>query len=437
MDLPPAAERGFSFADPFAAGLLFLGIAIFAAIGALSHERERAFSASLVYLGLGLAAAVAIEIIDIAWVDPVADASLVEHVTELAVIIALFGTGMKLERPLKGPAWGSVVRLLAITMPLTIGAVVLFGTGVMGLSLGAAIALGAILAPTDPVLAGDIGVGPPGQEDAHESNFSVTGEAGLNDGLAFPFLFLGLFVLDPGGTSWLGEWLLADVLFAIVVGAAIGAAVGFGIGLAAVKLRERELFASVFDPWLAIPAVLAIYGLTEFAGAYGFIAAFAGGLAFRRYERDHEYNRRAHEGAEVAEKLSELAVVLLLGSMISVSGLGEPGLAGWLLVAALLLVMRPAAVAITFVGSGLPARQRAFLGWFGVRGVGSLFYAAAAVGSGYLTGSEATIVTWTAVAAVAVSIVAHGVTATPLSRRLLPDEALTPGIASREDQTPG
>src|SRR5918997_2580809 len=163
--LPLAADRGFSFADPYAIALAFAGVAVFAAIGALSHQHERAFSASLIYLGLGLAAATIIDLLGVSWIDPFADAALIEHLAEFAVIVALFGTGLKLERALDPHAWGSVARLLGIVMPLTIAAVTLFGTEVMGLSLGAAIMLGAILAPTDPVLAGDIGVGPPEEED--------------------------------------------------------------------------------------------------------------------------------------------------------------------------------------------------------------------------------------------------------------------------------
>ena len=426
-----AAERGFSFADPYVAGLLFVGIAVFAAIGALSHERGRAFSASLVYLGLGIVAAVAIEVTGLDWVDPLNDAVVVERVAELAVIIALFATGLKLDRPLDWASWSGVARLLVIAMPLTIAAVAAFGGIVMGLSVGAAITLGAILAPTDPVLAGDIGVGPPGHEDEHEPNFSLTGEAGLNDGLAFPFLFLGLFALDPGGVSWLGDWLLADLLYAVAGGVLIGAAAGVGFAALSVWLKQRDLFAEAFDAWLAIPVVLVIYGATELLGAYGFIAAFAGGVAFRRYEHDHEYKLRVHEGAEITEKFGELAAVLLLGSMVSITGLGSPELTGWLLIPVLLAVIRPLAVAASFAGARLPRNERVFIAWFGVRGIGSLYYAAVAVGSGYLTGAEAEIVAWTAIAAIVVSIVVHGMTASPLSHRLLPPEAQTPGIAQR------
>ncbi|HEX2129838.1 MAG TPA: cation:proton antiporter [Solirubrobacterales bacterium] len=422
LALPGAADPGFSFADPLAIGLLVCGLAVFAAIGALSHEGERAFSASMIYLALGAGASVVIQLVNVSWVDPLEDYELVERLTELAVIIALFGTGMQLDRPLQWGSWARVARLLVIAMPLTIAAITLFGTQVMGLSLGAAIVLGAILAPTDPVLAGDIGVGPPGDEEEREPNFSVTGEAGLNDGFAFPFLLLGLFVATEGGTDWLGEWALADVAYAIAAGIAIGAAAGYGLGGLAVELRKRRLLDKDFDAWLAIPSVLAIYGLTEVAGGYGFIAAFAGGLAFRRYEHTHEYNRTVHEGAEVVEKIGELAVILLLGSMLTFAGLGQPGLEGWLLVPALLLVIRPATVFASLLRSRLPVSDRAFIAWFGVRGVGSLYYVAVALGSGALAAEEAKVVVWTTIACVLVSILVHGVTAEPLSRRWLPAE---------------
>jgi NhaP-type Na+/H+ or K+/H+ antiporter len=426
-----AAERGFSFVDPPAIGLIFCGLAIFAAIGALSHQHERAFSASIIYLCLGAGAAVVIDLADIAWVDPLADEELIERLTELAVVIALFGTGLKLEEPFARRSWASVARLLCVAMPLTIAAIALFGTQVMGLSLGAAIVLGAILAPTDPVLAGDIGVGPPGSEEEQEPNISVTGEAGLNDGLAFPFLFLGLYIAAEDGEGWIGEWALADIAYGIGFAVVIGAVLGYGIAALAVTLRERDLLATVFDAWVAVPSALVIYGTAEIAGTLGFIAVFCGGVAFRHYEHGHEYNRHVHDGAETVEKFGELAVILLLGSMLTLSGLGAPGLSGWLLVPVLLVAIRPAAVAISMVRGRLPGPERAFVAWFGVRGIGSLYYAAVAVGAGTLSGEETEVVVWTAIACVVVSILVHGATATPLARRLLPPEALDEGIARR------
>ncbi|MEZ5155932.1 MAG: cation:proton antiporter [Solirubrobacterales bacterium] len=430
-----AAERGFAFADLYAVGLVFCALALFAAIGALSHQGDRAFSASIIYLGFGAVAAIGVELLGIRWLEPIADARLIEHVSELAVIIALFGAGLKLDRAFTWRAWSGVARLLLIAMPLTIAGVALFGTGVMGLSLGAAVVLGAIVAPTDPVLAGDIGVGPPGDEEEQEPNFSITGEAGMNDGLAFPFLFAGLFMLQPGGSGWIGDWVLADVLYALVAGFAIGASVGFGLGALAVRLRSRRLLSATFDAWLAIPSVLLVYALTEVAGGYGFIAAFAGGVAFRRYERTHEINRPVHEGAETVEKLGELTVILLFGSMLSITGLQAPGWSGWLLVPVLLVVIRPAAVMIATAGSRhVSNRERLFVAWFGVRGIGSIYYAAVAAGAAQLSGANAGVIVWTAYMCVLVSILAHGVTAAPLSRMLLPEPG-SPGARRRLRRT--
>jgi len=414
-----AAGTGFSFADPYALALLFVGFAVFAAIGALSHQHERAFSASLIYLGLGLGAAVVLGLAGVSWIQPIEDSDVLEHVTEFALVIALFSTGLKLDRSLDPRGWGSVLRLLGGTMLLSIAAVALFAWGVMGLSVGVAIVLGAALAPTDPVLAGDIGVGPPGEEDEREPHFSITAEAGLNDGLAFPFLLLGLFLVEREGGGWVGEWLAADVVYAVVAGVAIGALSGYGIAALAVRLRDRKLLLHDLDGWLGIAAVLVVYGLAETAGAYGFLAAFVGGLAFRRYERDHEVNEGVHRGSETVEKFGELAVLLLLGSLVTLEGLGRPGWSGWLLVVLVIVVIRPLTVFVSFVGSRLPSREQAFLAWFGVRGVGSLYYATFAIGAGVLARSEQEILFWTVAVAVLVSIAVHGTTGTPLSRRLL------------------
>jgi NhaP-type Na+/H+ or K+/H+ antiporter len=348
--------------------------------------------------------------------DPLRNARLLEWASEIAVVIALFATGLRLDRVLGLRSWASVWRLLAIAMPLTIGAVTLFGVHAMGLPLGVAIVLGAILAPTDPVLAGDIGVGPPDEEDEREPSFALTGEAGLNDGLALPFVFLGLFVLGEE-RDWGWEWLAADVLYAIPAGLAIGALGGYLTAALAVRLRERELLLPQFDGWMAIPTVLAVYGLAELVGGLGFLAAFAGGVGFRGYERSHNYNKRVHHGIETVEKLGELAVILLIGSMLTLDGLEAPGLSGWLLVPVLLLAIRPLAVLIALLGSRLAWRERLFVAWFGVRGVGSLYYAAIAVGAGLLA-DDAGVVVWTTLTCIVVSIVVHGVSATPLDRRL-------------------
>jgi sodium/hydrogen antiporter len=334
-------------------------------------------------------------------------------------VVALFATGLKLERELSFRGWRNVARLLLVAMPLTIGAIALFGSLVMGLSLGAAIALGACLAPTDPVLAGDIGVGPPGDEEEREPNFSITGEAGLNDCLACPFLLLGVAIAEGDD---LVEWALADIVYGIVAGIAIGGVLGYGIAALTVRLRDRELLAHELDGWVAIGAVAVIYGATEIAGAYGFLAAFAGGIGFRRYEHTHERNRGVHDGAEIVEDVAELALILVLGSCFTLTGLGEPGVSGWMLVPLLLLVIRPAAVLLSLVRTRESLRERAFVGWFGVRGIGSLFYASVVIGLGAFSEGETRAIFWTVAVVVLVSIAVHGISATPLTRRWISDE---------------
>ena len=424
MSVAAAIDPGLGSPDAYAVGLLFVGIAVLVAILALSHQRARAYSASIVYLAMGAAAAAGIALLDAPWLDLLDDHTTVERASEIAVFVALFAAGLRLDRRLRWRAWRSTALLLGVVMPLTIAAVAAFGAYGMGLSAGAAIVLGAALAPTDPVLAGELGVGPPGEREEAEPAFALTSEAGLNDGLAFPFVLLGLVVAGGAGPGGIAEWLAADVVYATLAGVAIGAAGGWALSALAARLRERSLVARELDGWAALGAVLAIYGLTQVAGAYGFLAAFAGGIAFRRRERDHEYNTSVHAGAATVEKMLELAMILLLGSLLTLDGLEAPGLAGWLLAPLLLLVVRPAASAVGLVGSPMRPRERAWVAWFGVRGVGSLYYAAAAVGAGVLAPAEEVTVAWTVVAVVVVSIVVHGVTGAPLTRRLLGEQAL-------------
>ena len=366
LSLLIAAEPGFSFAAPWALGLLFLALALFAGIGALSHQRERAFSPSLVYLALGAMAALGLWVLGLESLDPREDAALFEHVTELAVLVAVFGTGLRLHRAHELRHWGHVAKLLALVMPLTIALVALFGVWAMGLSLGAAIVLGSILAPTDPVLAGDVGVGPPGEEEGRsEPEFALTAEAAANDGLGTPFLLLGILVAGLGGGGDVGAvltgWLAADVLYAILVAVAIGVAAGYGIAALFARLRGANLLLHALDGWAGVASALAIFALAEVAGAYGFVAAFLGGLAFRRFEYEHEYNRGVHDGMENVEKFLELAVIVLLGSTLTFAGLGVPGLAGWLLAPLLLFAIRPLAVMICLPGSRLSARSQVYL----------------------------------------------------------------------------
>jgi len=408
-----AAATGFSFADPYAIGLAFAGLALFTAIWTLSSHQRHFFSPAAVYLLLGALASAGLHLLGVDLIDPIEQSDLIEHLAEFAVIVALFGAGLRLDRHFGWVKWRSSILLIAVVMPLTIGAITLFASTVMGLSLGAAIILGACLAPTDPVLAGDVKVGPPGEGDGSETSFALTSEAGLNDGFAFPFVFLGVFVAGEGGLGWFTEWLAADVLYAITVGIALGVLGGQAIGLGADWLRKRKLLKPQYDGWLAMAAVLVIYGVTEVAGAYGFLAAFAGGLSFRRYEWDHEAHDRVHGGAAFLENITELSLLLILGSTVTIAGLAAPGLTGWLLVPLLLVLIRPGVTLLAFVGSKVSMRERLLIGWFGIRGIGSFYYAAVAINTGVLTTGEIGVLYWTIIACVGVSILVHGFSAGP------------------------
>jgi len=413
-------SQGFTVGGGHPLVLVLAGLALLVAVVALTREHERPFSSASVYLLLGAIASLVLRAIGVDLLDPLADPVVIERLTEVGVIIALFAAGLRLDRPLSFSGWKTPAMLLIVVMPVTIAAVMAWGMVAMGLSLGAAILLGAVLAPTDPVLASEVSVGPPDEEDEPEPKFALTAEAGLNDGLAFPFVFLGLFVAGEE-EGWGLEWLTADVIYAIPVGLAVGALAGRLMSRLVVRMRRAGWIAATFDGWIAVAITLVVYGLTELIGAYGFLAAFSAGLMFRRSHQERDLHAGAHEGVAQVENVSELALILVLGSTVTFVGLAEPGVAGWLLVPVLLLVIRPVAAVLALWPLGLALRKRLFIGWFGIRGIGSLYYVAVALGAGVLAPEEASLLFWTVIACVGVSIVVHGVTATPLIREVVDD----------------
>lgn len=415
------AAPGITSPGEIPAVLLLVALAAIGAIGALSHEQERHFSASLVYLGMGALGALIVRPLGIDPFRLLTEHETVEMLTDVAIAVAVFATGLRLRRA-SPRRWRTVALLLLVTMPLTAAAIALFGAFAMGLPLAAAIVLGAALAPTDPVLAGDVGLGPPGtSEHQPRARGLLTAEAGANDGAAMPLLVLGLALAQDGaGAGTLASWLAADVLYALLVAIAWGALAGWAAAAAFHAMRRRDLLDGGYEAWAAVAAALLLFAVAELIGGYGFVAAFAGGIAFRRREYESDANRRFHDGAGRAETVLELAVLLLLGSALTTSGLGEPGLAGWLLAPLLLLVIRPLTALLALVGSGVPRRERLYVAWFGVKGVAALNYAVIAAASGAL-GDDAPVVLWTAIACVIVSIAAHGLSATAVTRRLLPD----------------
>ncbi len=414
-----ALTPGFHLGGDYPVGLLFVGCVLFVGIVALSRQNDRPYSASVFYLALGILASVGLGVLAIRRLDLITNHMLFEHVTELALAIAVFGAGLAVEREISRRSRRAIALLLLVVMPVTILAITGFGVTAMGLPLSAALLLGAILAPTDPVLAGDVGLGPPGGEDQGEPRLSLHTEAGINDGLGSPFVLIGLFVATRGGTGWLGTWVLTDVLYAVGVAVLIGIAGGFGIAAAIRRLHAKDILSRELDGFFAPATALVIYGLAQLLGTYGLLAVFAAGMAFRRHEFNHQINARIHHGAETAGRLLELAVLLLLGSTITTTGIGIPGVAGWLLAPLIILIIRPILVLAVTGRRFLDLRGRLFLGFFGVRGVAALYYATIVAETGDLSRADTTKIVWTTIVCVAISITIHGISATPLTRRLL------------------
>ena len=310
-------------------------------------------------------------------IDPVEAPSFWEATSELAVISALFGAGLRIDTKITLGGLGPTLRLLLIAMPLTIGAVMLVGWGVAGLSLGVAIVMGAALAPTDPVLAGDLQVGPPQEGREHPARFILTTEAGLNDGLAFPFVYLGLLVVLSGFApqTWGVEWLGRDVLYRIVVGLLAGAAMGWALGKMIFDFPRNNPLADKGAGIIGMAVLLLSYGCTQLIGGYGFIAAFVAGVVLRRQEAEHNFHRKLHDFSEALEHaLTVFLLFLLGGSLPQVLSYLTWQLA--LISVILVFLIRPVVGWLSLAGSGMEPGPRALISFYGVRGIGSIYYVA-------------------------------------------------------------
>lgn len=357
-------------------------------------------------------------------VEPILNAKFTSHLAEACVIISLMGVGLAINRPLAWRTWQVTWRLLAIAMPLCILAVAFLGWWAIALSFPAAVLLGAILAPTDPVLASEVQVGGPLVEDMEaeeedEVRFSLTSEAGLNDALAFPFVYLGLFLMGRGAFGeWALEWVLWTLVGKIVIGALLGWACGWLLGTMAFRSRLSDLrVADYGNPLLALAATFAIYGLTEILGGYGFLAVFTAAIALRSVETTHGYHRRMHELIHQLETILTLVLLLMLGAALTAGLLQELSWQGAMIGVALVFVIRPLAGWISLTGCRpLTRPERWTIAGFGVRGIGSIYYLTYALSSEYV--SEA-LELWAVVAfTIVLSVVVHGIFASPVMRSL-------------------
>lgn len=416
--------------------LLVVGLLALGAVALPLLLRDRLISFPIVIVAVGMLLAVAMP--DVSF-DPVEHGFISEHLSELAVIVALTGLGLSIDRRVSWRGWMSTWRLLVVTMPLSIVAAAWLGWWAVGLAPAAAILFGAALAPTDPVLAVDVQTGPPttGDPDADEPDevrFGLTSESSLNDGLAFPFTNLAVFVAVAGWApqEWLTEWLLVDVVYKIVGGVVIGWVVGKALGLMVVKLVGGRGFTGLFDEGEGIaPAVMALaftlvsYGITELAHAYGFIAVFVTAYVIRDTERHHHVHDHLHEGAEQLELLAMSIVLLLLGAAFA-DGLWQHLTWEMVAVAAVLvLVARPLAGWLGLLGyRGATREESAMVAFFGIKGLGSIYYLAYGINRTDLVEAHAL---WALTAAtIFTSLVVHGLTARPAMRWLDKRRRATP-----------
>ena len=353
--------------------------------------------------------------------DPLAHPTLTEHLTEVGVIVALMGAGLKIDRPLGRRRWASTWRLLGIAMPLTIAAVAVLGWWWAGLVPAAALLLGGALAPTDPVLAADVQVGEPTDEEDSEDEvrFALTSEAGLNDGLAFPFVYAAIAMATVGAApgGWLGDWVLEDVLYKGVVGVVGGLVVGRLLGRLFFRARFDALrLARHSEGFLALAATFLAYGVVEVAGGYGFLAVFLAARAIRSAERSHDYHQVLHDFAEQTERLLTVLLLLLLGGAV-VNGLLAP--LTWpaaLLGLSLVFVIRPLIGWLSLRGAPGHNAEHWVIASFGIRGIGSFYYLAYATTHADFPGTD---LLWATVGfVVLVSVVVHGIAATPVMQLL-------------------
>ena len=424
--------------DVFTLGCIIVGTLLIAKTLGGSFITRLPLSAAMLYLAVGIA------IGPWGWgllkLDAIKNTVLLERLTEVALLISLFTSGMKLELRLKDRRWRIPVQLATVSMLLTVGAVTAVGVWLLNLPLGAAVLLGAILAPTDPVLASDVQMANPSDRD--RLRFGLTGEGGLNDGTAFPFVMLGLGLLglhELGDMQW--RWWAVDVLWAVAGGLALGYAMGTGVGRAIIYLRTQRKEALGSDEFIALGLIALTYGLALLTLTYGFLAVFAAGLALRRIDepaavaeqvpksetselsaenlRATGANAPAHMMRQVErfnsqlESFAEVAIVLVVGVLLATVTFRFDVL--WF-VPLLFLVIRPISVVAGLLGTDVKPIQRRLMAWFGIRGIGSLYYLLYAISHGIAVPLAEQLLSIT-LAVIVTSVIAHGISVTPLMNR--------------------
>jgi len=341
------------------------------------------------------------------------DAKFLERLTEIVVLISVYSCGLKMNRTLKPWAWKTTVRLIGFLMPISILALAAVCHWLLGLSWAVAVLLGAILSPTDPVLASEVQLSD--VEDKDELRFGLTSEGGLNDALAFPFVYFGLFWLkDSNLDNWFKNWVAVDLIWAIAAGLAMGILVARVLVWIDRRVQRFRKVDELMEDFVALSTILLTYSLTELVNGYGFLAVFVAGVAVQaRYFNEQEKRLAQIEFSERIEKLLEVGTILILGSLLLFEPMFKYAGQSLLVAGLLFFVIRPIGVWISMLGSGAPRPLLLLFGWFGIRGVGSLYYLCYAFGHG-LKGETGEQIAWITYTTVVISVIVHGISSTPL-----------------------
>jgi len=343
--------------------------------------------------------------------DPIRKQAYTVHLTELVVIISLMGSGLKIDRPFSFKNWNLPFRLVSFTMLLSIGAMAFLGWYFLGFDLASSLLLAAVLAPTDPVLAADVQVGPPHENKRDDVRFALTAEAGLNDGLAFPFTWLAITVaqINLTGQGSLTEWVLFDLTYRIVLGILAGFVLGRGLAYVLFRKSGKKNILEMNNGFIALAATLVIYAFTEMIHAYGFLAVFVGAVTLRNFEIKHEFHKQLHSFTDQIERILVAIVLILFGGSLVSGVLGA--LSGQMVVLGIVfvLVVRPLAGYLALLGTDLHRLQRWSISFFGIKGIGSFFYLSFALSK---TDFAYTKEVWALTAfTVFISLLTHGSTA--------------------------
>lgn len=341
--------------------------------------------------------------------------SLILYLSKLGVIISLMGVGLKVGELPSLRKWEITWRLLLICMPLTILLISILGYYYLGIGVASAVLLGAVLAPTDPVLASDIQIGIEKYESKSRTTmekmkFALSTEAGLNDALAFPFVWLAVKLQQNGlsNFNW-SNWIGTDVIYRIVLGVIVGYALGKVAAKILLSLPVDSLRNRVRVGAGALATTLLLYAIAELIGGYGFLSTFIGAIVIRLGESKSQAHLALHSISEQTEQILMTVMLIYFGGLIASGLFNNLSYTYYLVALAIVLVVRPLTGMISLIGEKeLKLKEKLLVSFFGVRGVGSVYYLTFAIASANFTTKDEL---WLTVSLVIImSILIHGVT---------------------------